>query len=326
MFQQIRTVARNTFTESIRQPIFLVMLGAVIIVLFFAMNAAYTLSDDNKMMVDISLSAILIGGAVLGAFIAAGVLSREIENKTVLSVISKPISRTAFVLGKYVGVMGAISLAYWVWSIVFLLEVRHKVMSTAADTFDMPVILFGLGALVVALVVAVWGNYFYNWVFTSRFVGMLAGALTAAYVMVLLISKEWHFQSITHEFTADDGRVVQIVFALLLLLEGLAVICALAVACSTRLGQVMTLLICLAGCFLGLSVDYFLGAKAMTSLWAKALYAGVFNMQYVWLADALTQHHPVTAGYIGDVTLYTACYAAGVLCLAVALFQTRETG
>ncbi len=327
MFQQIFSVARNTFTESIRQPIYVVLLGVTIFVMMLGLAlAGYTLDDDNKIMIDACLFAMFFFGLGLAAFTSTGVLSREIENKTVLTVISKPISRPAFIIGKYVGVMSAVSVALWVWSIVFLMLVRHRVMSTASDRLDMPVILFSLGALIIAAIVSVWGNYFYGWVFTSRFSSILAIGLTIGYGLVLVINKNWHFQSITTEFAREEGSLIQLLWALLLVFEGLAVICAVAITCSTRLGQVMTLVICFGMLVMGFLSDAFFSRMAQTRGWGKVLYAAPFNVQYVWISDALTQNHPVTAEYVGNVSLYSALYVIAVLSLAVALFQTRETG
>jgi ABC-type transport system involved in multi-copper enzyme maturation permease subunit len=327
MFEQVWTIARNTFTESIRQPIFVVLLGGCVTLL--AINptlAAYTLGDDNKLLTDMGLSMIFLAGLLLAAFTATGVLNREIENKTVLTVIAKPISRPAFVLGKYLGVTAAVGLAFYIWSLVFLLSVRHKVMSTAADKVDGPVLLLGALALVVALIVALWGNYFYNWVFTSRFTGLLASTLTAAYLGVLIINKEWAVQSIMEEFTHDEGQLAQIVLALAMVMQGLAVLCAIAIACSTRLGQVMTLLICLGVYMLGLGSDYLFGRWTDSQPLAWIGYAAAPNIGFVWLADALTQKSPVSGLYIASVTGYIALYIVAALSLAVALFQTRETG
>jgi len=171
MFQQVLTIGRNTYTESIRQPVFVVLIMASSLLLLLSPSlAAYTLDDDNKMMIDMGLSTLFLTGLLLAAFTATGVLSAEVENKTVLTVVSKPVSRPLFVLGKFVGVAGAIAVAYWTLSSVFLLLVRHRVMQTASDPFDGPVIVFGLLAGLTALLVATLGNYFYQWVFTSSFV------------------------------------------------------------------------------------------------------------------------------------------------------------
>jgi ABC-2 type transport system permease protein len=144
MAQRIFSIARNTFTESIRQPIYMVMLGLVIFGLIISLFlSAYTFDNDDKILIELCLSTIFLGGLLLAALVATGVLSREVENKTVLTVISKPVGRPAFIVGKYLGVVAAVALAFWIWSIVTLMLVRHEVMSTARDKVDMPVFIFG---------------------------------------------------------------------------------------------------------------------------------------------------------------------------------------
>ena len=91
MFQRFYTVALNTFVETIRQPIYGVILLATATLLILNVSlAAFTLDDDDRLLLDLGLSTLLLSGLFLSAFSAAGVLSREIENKTVLTVISKP--------------------------------------------------------------------------------------------------------------------------------------------------------------------------------------------------------------------------------------------
>lgn len=330
MFQQIFSITRNTFTESIRQPIFMIVtMGTLLLLCINPLLSGYTLDNDNKLLVDLSLSTMLLAGLFLSALTASSVISREIENKTVLSVISKPLSRPAFVIGKYLGVTGAIALAYWIWLVVFLLTVRHRVMSTASDPYDLPVIVFGLGAVFIALFIAIWGNYMYNAVFTSRFNTILAGTLTLAFVLVLMFSKKWEFQSLFYEFSHDGQfRDAQIPIAAFMIFLALLVIAALAVACSTRLGQIPTIVICLIVVFTGIASDSFLSGPANEgNPVAKVVYQGVLpNFQFQWAADALSQDSPITGDYVSMLVLYTICFVIAFLCLGVCLFQTRETG
>jgi hypothetical protein len=333
----ILTISRNTFTESIRQPIFLVMIGLVAAGLLLGLaTSSYTFADDTVQMIIMGLFMMLLAGGVLAALVASGVISREVENRTVLTVISKPISRPAFVLGKYLGVMAAVTLAMWIWVLIYLLTVRHKVIAAAGDELDWPVIVFGFSAVGIALVVATFGNYFYNWAFNAAFIRVLAVTITLAYLMVLLINKQWQFQPITTEFDPDLApltnygeerkSLVDVVLALGLVYLGVCVLTAVAVAVSTRLGQVMTLLVTLGVWALGVLNDALFGRNADTSVVADALYHILPNFQFFFLADALTLQHSVTAGYVGQLVAYAAALVSAALALGVALFQTRETG
>ncbi len=358
MPQQLLTIARNTFTEAIRQPVFVVLLivGTLAIILAqqLAANTMETGGGDNKMLVDMGLSTLFLVSLFLAAFTATGVLSSEVENKTVLTVVSKPVPRPLFVVGKFLGVAGAIGLAYYCLALVFALAIRHRVMSTASDSVDMPVVLFGSLAFAFALGLAAWGNYFYRWVFTSAFANTLAVTLTAAFALVLVIDRHWAVQSPLTEFLVDDGRLTQVLIGVVLVFEAVCILTAVAVAASTRLGQVMTLMVCLAVFLLGLitnslgayvnsrlnrpaglpvwdsiaaifAAEQALGLK-IVYLITKAAYVLLPNLQFLWPADAITQGNPFTLGYVLSVTAYAALYTGVVLCIAVALFQTREVG
>ena len=195
MFQQILTLSRNTFIEAIRQPVFVILIIAGSIFLWLNSHlAAYTLDDDNKMMIDLGLSMLFLVGLLLAAFTATGVLSAEIENQTVLTVISKPVSRPMFVLGKFFGVAAALTVAYWTLMMSFLLIVRHQVLQTASDPIDWPVVLLAAFAFLAAVAVAALGNYLYHWVFTSTFVLGFVALNTVSWLLVLVINKQWQFQ------------------------------------------------------------------------------------------------------------------------------------
>lgn len=331
MLGPLLTISRNTFTESVRQPIYVVLLivGGLMLVMSLKLSN-YSMEDDNQLMIDLSLSMLLVLGIVLSALLAAGVLSREIDNKTVLTVISKPIGRPLFIVSKYLGVTAAVSFAMVAWSLVFLLTVRHKVLAAAADPVDWPVVVFGCSALLVALGAGVWCNYFYRWVFNSTFATLLTAGLAVAYLLVLMINKDWQFQPIGTEFKmAVDPRFAnygeeerslgQLMVVVFLIFEITWIMCAVAIAASTRLGQVMTLLACLLAAALGIIGDF----EWISDTFFKHLLP---NFQRLYHADAMIQNAPISAGYVAQVSAYSLLFVVAVLCVAVALFQTRETG
>ncbi|MEX2672308.1 MAG: ABC transporter permease subunit [Phycisphaeraceae bacterium] len=358
MFAQLLTIAQNTFTESIRQPIFvvLILLGSLGLVLNPSL-AAYTMETgggDNKLLIDLGLSTVFVVGLFLAAFTATSVLSEELENRTVLTVVSKPVARALFVMGKYVGVAAAIAVAFYLLSVVFALSVRHRVLQTAADSLDMPVIAFGVLGALAALAVAAGANYLYRWVFTSTFVVGLVVAMTFAWMVVAVIDKDWQFQSPLTEFMVREGELAQVLVGLGLIFQAVLILAAVAIAASTRLGQIMTLLVCVGVFILGLvsnslsqwanyrlSLPLGLGpAESLAAIFAadapfvqqllfalaKLVYLIAPNLQFLWPADAISLGNPFTVEHIAVVSGYTLLYIVAVLGVAVALFQTREVG
>jgi ABC-2 type transport system permease protein len=265
MLMQLLAIARNTWMESIRQPIFfiLILLAGVLQVLStagtgFTMEYSSTaeVSGDNKLLLDLGLASVFVCSMLLAAFIATAVMSREIERRTVLTVVSKPVPRPVLVAGKYLGVAGAILVAAFIMVLSLLLAIRHGVLTAAGDPYDGPVILFSTLALILAFAVAAWFNFFYGSYFSQVFVLVLLPAMLAAYVLVLLVDHGWRWQPVDTDFKP------QISLASAALIMAILVLTAVATAASTRLGQVMTVVAC-AGVFVfGLLSNHLLGRHA----------------------------------------------------------------
>lgn len=319
MIRQIQTLAHHTFTTSIRQPIYTIvlLLTAGLLVLNVPLSA-YTFDDDNKLMIDLSMSTMLLAGVVLAGFSASGAFTREIERGTVQMVLSKPVLRPALIVGKFAGVAAALLLAVWVWGLIFLMAVRHGVIQTASHRFDAPVLVLGGSAAALALGIAALANYTMRRHFGAVLARGLATTLAAAYAFVLLLGKGWQLQS---PAAALD---LQVLAALLLLAEAVLLVAAIAVAAATRLGQAATLSLCAVMLFLGLCSDYAFGRAADTSRTAAILYHLTPNLQFLWLSDALTQQHAVTAHYLLLSTTYGLLCIVAAIAVAVALFQRRQ--
>lgn len=329
MFAKLFAVAQTTFTETLRQPIYavVVFLTWMMLVLNVALSA-FSLDDDTKLLLDLGLSTLLISGLLLAAFCASGTISGEIEDRTVLTIISKPISRTTFLLGKFLGLNAALFMAYYLSSIIFVFTVRHRVIQSTGQSFDKPVLIFSFLALGTALLVAGLGNFLYRWHFASTLLRLAVPLMTAAFILVGLISRDWHFQSFGADFATKTGAgtLPGMAAALVLIYMAILMISGVALASSTRLGQVMTLILCTAFFLLGLVSNYLFGRFADDHLLANVLYQLTGNLQPFWITDALTEGRTVTLGYAASAIAYGLLYTGALLSLAIALFQTREVG
>ena len=325
MFQRFYALALNCFVETIRQPIYgVILLATAALMVLNVSLAAFTLENDNKLLIDLGLSTLLLSGLFLSAFSAAGVLSREIENKTVLTVISKPVGRPLFILGKFAGLTAALAVAYYLSVLVFILAVRHGVLQNSSDPWDAPVLTLGLGSVVVSLGGAAFCNYFYNKQFSTTAVAFLVPLFTLAVLMVGFFDE--HFDVIPFGSNYVAGQVL---IAAYLVSLAVMVTAAVAIAASTRLGQLMTLVTCTVVLGLGVISDYALGQHAESSTLAAVAYRAVPNIGPFWVVDGLvagTEETTVTFDYVGYVTLYGLLITSGILGLAVALFQKREVG
>lgn len=264
MFQQTFAIFRNTFFESIRQPIMLVVLMVATIAIVLANPlAAFTMEDDQRMLIDMGLATVFLCGCLLAAFIATNVLGREIENKTALTVVSKPVPRPLFVLGKYLGVAAAITLGTIYMTFVFMLTEQHTVLQTARSPLHGPVLVFSFLAFVIGMGTAVWCNYFYGKVFASTVIVTLTPLAGLAYFFSMMFTPMFELQPIKTDFEP------QLWLAVVTLWMAILVLSAIALAVSTRLGQVMTLVITLGIFLLGMLSDWIFGRRIemLRGLW-----------------------------------------------------------
>lgn len=250
MLQQALAIFRNTFLESIRQPIVLVVTLIAALLVLFSGQAAFTMEDDQRMLLDMGLATLFLTGALLAAFVATSVLTREIENKTVLTIVSKPVGRPLFILGKYLGVVCAIGMPMLLLTFLFLLVEMHGVRQRVWDPYHLPVIVFTTSAVVLATAVAVWCNYFYGWVFSSTLISIGTPLMGLAYLFSMMFDSGFSPQPIA------EGFKLNIWLAVITLFSAILVLCAIAIAASTRLGQMLTLCVTIGVFLLGMLSDW----------------------------------------------------------------------
>ncbi|MFQ5807958.1 MAG: hypothetical protein ACE5I3_16050, partial [Phycisphaerae bacterium] len=314
------------------QPIYGILMWAAAgwIALFCPTLSAFTLESggDTKMLIDNCLATMLLYGLLASVFSAANVITREIDSYTVLTVVSKPVSRPVFLLGKYVGVTGAMLVAYYFLALVFVMAVRHGVMERSSDKYDQPVLMLGTAAVVISLIGATFCNYVYGWHFSATLTAWILPLATIAVGVTLFYDEEWNPQSpLTYFGYKESIAPASVYFAVMLIFLAVMILTAFAVTLSTRFSQVVTLMLCAAIFLLGLLSDYYFGSpEAQNTLLGQILYHALPNFQFHWLGDAITQQLSVRPAHVARVAAYSILYTLAVLSLGMALFQTREVG
>jgi hypothetical protein len=127
---RIGVIARATTKEAIRQPLFILLL--VVSVAILVLNSVmpfFTLEkgDDVKMLNECGLATLLISGALLAIWTAGTSITSDIEGKTAMTLLSKPIDRRQFILGKYVGIVQAVIWMFVVLTAIFSVLIFFKV-------------------------------------------------------------------------------------------------------------------------------------------------------------------------------------------------------
>ncbi len=102
--KQIWAIASNTFREAIRDRIlYLLLVFALVFIAFAQILSLLTVGSEEKIIKDLGLASISLFGVLTAIFIGVSLVSKEIDRRTIFTIVSKPIHRYQFVLGKYFG-------------------------------------------------------------------------------------------------------------------------------------------------------------------------------------------------------------------------------
>jgi hypothetical protein len=318
---KLYTIAKNTFIETLRKPVYAIIIVIALLLLFISPSLSmYTMGDDNKLLREIGLSTLFLTSLFIAIFSASGAVAEEIENKTITTVLSKPVQRPIFIIAKFFGVAAAVALAHYICTIGLLMAVRHGVLETVNDTHDWTVLWAAIVAVLSTFLLSAFLNYVYDWKFSSTAIVLLGMFATFGIVFLYFIDRNWQFNP------KDNGINALDVYGSVLLLLAALIIVALAVAISTRFNIVVTLSACVGIFLLGLINDYVFGRFAGSNIWAWIGRFLVPNLQIFWISDALYEGSEVPLRYILISGSYALCYTAAILFVAIALFQRRQVG
>lgn len=125
---RIFTIARNVFYEVVRDRI-LWIIGFYALLLVGAMQLLPQIAGatEEKMILDFGLAAMSVLGLIVAIFIGTGLVNKEIEKRTVLVLIAKPISRSEIIAGKHLGLSAVLASLITAMTIIYivLLQLRQ---------------------------------------------------------------------------------------------------------------------------------------------------------------------------------------------------------
>lgn len=102
--QRLRAIALNTFRESVRDRVlYNLVLFVLILVAASVFVSDLSLDMESQFTAALGLSVMLVFGALIAIFIGVGLVYKEIDKRTIYNLLSKPVHRQEFVVGKYLG-------------------------------------------------------------------------------------------------------------------------------------------------------------------------------------------------------------------------------
>ncbi|WP_456387860.1 ABC transporter permease [Desulfolithobacter sp.] len=165
MIQRIYATTILTVKEGIRQRILYgVLLFALGVCCFAVLISGLFMRDISKIILDFCLASVTLGGLLIPFFLAINLLSKDIEHKTIFTLLSRPVSRAEYILGKYCGLLvlaalvmllltGATFAAVWLGR---LLYGAHFFASFSLGAVLVAVLGSWLGVALLTALVVLW--------------------------------------------------------------------------------------------------------------------------------------------------------------------------
>ncbi len=288
----IHHIAKNTFRECLRQPIFVILLLSTLTIIgTYPRMSMFVFREQEKLVTDGALATILIFGWITAVLCASHSIHREIETGTVLLILSKPVNRALFIIAKIFGIVSALTVFVWISGIGALFAVR-----IASDQFeiDWGVMVLYFAGIIIAMLYGAFANFRRSRSFSSSTTLSLCLIFTVLLVVVYFLPPydfgyKWDKEHI--------GYSTNLIAAIILILFAVWAMATLATALSTQFNLVSNLTVCAIVFMVGLVPDFIYyqviemelsTLKAMMHFWFFGL---IPFLLLFWLITVKHFHH-----------------------------------
>ena len=309
----IYRIAVNSFREALREPVYFLMLfGALLLIGHYPWMTLFVFREQLKLVLDGAMATTMFFSLAVSVLCATTTISREMRNGTVLLLLSKPITRLSFVLGKIAGIVAASVLFCLICNCASVISIY-----IAVDQFRMETGLYV--AFVILVLLACVAGMMMNYMRGASF-----SEYSVYSVLLLVIGMMLYcFKFQPH----PEMSMINLAKALVLLFPAVVVMSVLAVGFATRFDVVPSMCLCSLLFFLGLVSSYLFGgnyADPVLDVIFSLLYAAIPNWQYFWMADAMAVNSTIPLAYVWWSLGYAAIYSLVVAIWAIVFFQNRE--
>jgi ABC-type transport system involved in multi-copper enzyme maturation permease subunit len=193
---KLGAIAINTFKEAARNKIFYLLIAfGIIFALSSRLVGLITLGDATKVLKNVGLASINFFSVLIAIFTGTNLIYKEIDKKTIYNIISKPITRSNFIIGKFLGLAYTLLVALASMAVVFFIF-----LFISTGEFDWRILIyFGLLYLELLIITSI------SLVFSSFSTPILSSIFT---VIVYLVGHVlWTFNEFKHKLVEPVTRV-----------------------------------------------------------------------------------------------------------------------
>jgi Cu-processing system permease protein len=196
---RIWAIAANGFREVIRDRI-LYFIGFFALLMAFAWRLLpeIAVGTHEKIFLDLGLAAIGLLGVIVAVFVGTELINKEIDKRTILVLIPKPLSRAEFILGKHLGLSGVLAVMLGVMLVIYLLMLLGMKVSFQPLPLIVSVFYLGLELILIAAVAIAFGVFTSSILATLMTFGVyLMGHISKDLIQLGIISKNANILAIT---------------------------------------------------------------------------------------------------------------------------------
>lgn len=201
----VRAIALNTFREAIRDRVlYLLLFFAGVALIFSRLLALLTVGDRAKIIVDVGLGSLALFGTLMAILMGTGLVYKEIDKRTIYTLLAKPIQRWQFLLGKFFGLILTLAVMLVLMSLLFLLLV---LIHSGRLTWEM---LAGLGFIFLELCLITAVALFFSCFSTP----ILSSVFSLSFYLIGHLS--WGLETLISKLQSGAGRTAaRIVYTVL---------------------------------------------------------------------------------------------------------------
>jgi ABC-type transport system involved in multi-copper enzyme maturation permease subunit len=299
LLPKLSAIAFATAKSEMNTPFYMILTVAGAFLLFLFLWLPYnTFGEDIKMLKFASLDVMLIIALLQTVWSASSSVAEEVEGRTALTVLSKPVGRRDFILGKFLGISWIVMVMFVVFGSVSLLSVAYKPIFDAREggkAPDRPNVADPLGIV-------------------DRVNPVASTAIT---------QDEVNWQICFSEMAATIPAIMLVYFETV-------VMAAVSVAISTRLALVANFTICFAIYALGHLTPLLVQTSVVAERFEAVIFMGQLIaavlpvLEYFDVKAAIASGKAVQLGYVGATLVYSALYSAIAMLLGLVLFEDRD--
>jgi ABC-type transport system involved in multi-copper enzyme maturation permease subunit len=167
-FGTIKAIASNGFREVIRDRVlYLIGFFALLLVIALRLLPEIAAGTEDKILIDFGLAAISLLGAIVAVFVGTGLINKEIDKRTVLVLIPKPLNRAELIVGKHLGLCGVLAVLIVALTVIYLIVLSFSQIDYPVGSILVSTLYLFLELSLITAVALVFG------VFTSSLLAML---------------------------------------------------------------------------------------------------------------------------------------------------------